>query len=92
MQKNVGGIDRIARLVVGPILILSGIAGYAGMLALAVGPLSQALASVIAVLVGTILLITGLVQRCPLNRVIGLDTFRQKTPPESEDPSATNQR
>lgn len=77
MKKNVGGADRIARLVVGPILILAGIAGYVGVFVLAVGPVPQALASVIVFLVGTILLVTGLVQQCPLNKLLGLDTYRQ---------------
>lgn len=30
MKKNVGGFDRIARLVIGPVLLVAGIAGYAG--------------------------------------------------------------
>lgn len=76
MEKNVGGYDRIARLVVGPILLLAGIASYAGLLTLAVGPVPQALASVIVFLVGAILLVTGLVMKCPLNRVLGIDTTR----------------
>ena len=78
MQKNVGGMDRIARLVVGPVLILVGIAGYAGLLALAVGPVPQALVSVIVLLVGAVLLVTGLVQRCPLNRLLRFDTYSPK--------------
>ena len=88
MKKNVGGADRIARLVVGPVLILSGIAGYAGLFALAVGPLPQTLTSVILFLVGAILLVTGLVQRCPANRIIGLDTHRRKGTGESEELAA----
>lgn len=85
MKKNVGGTDRIARLVIGPLLVLAGIAGYAGLLALAVGPLPQALTSVVVFLVGTILLVTGLVQRCPLNQLIGLDTYRETETKEPEE-------
>jgi hypothetical protein len=78
MKKNVGGRDRTARLVVGPLLILAGIAGYVGFLGLAVGPLPQALTSVIVFLVGAILLVTGVVQTCPLNRLLGVNTYREE--------------
>lgn len=90
MQKNVGGTDRIARLVVGPVLILAGIAGYAGLLALAVGPLPQALTAGIVLLVGAVLLVTGLIQRCPLNRVLGFNTYRRKVARETEDRTGLN--
>lgn len=89
MRKNVGGRDRAARLVVGPALILGGIAGYAGVLALAVGPLPQALTSVTVFAIGAILLVTGLVRRCPLNRLLGLDTYRREDPGEREDRPAS---
>lgn len=92
MKKNVGGMDRIARLVIGPVLVLAGIAGYAGFLALAVGPLPQALASVLVFLVGAILLVTGLVQKCPINQLIGLNTYRQKETGESDAPIGTPQK
>lgn len=92
MKKNVGGMDRIARLVVGPALILAGIAGYAGLLALAVGPLPQALTSVIVLLVGTILLVTGVVGKCPLNRLLGLDTYRQPDTGDSEERAAVDRK
>ena len=77
MEKNVGGADRIARLVIGPVLVLAGVASYAGLLVLAVGPFPQTLTSVIVFLVGGILLVTGLVRKCPLNRALGLDTHRR---------------
>lgn len=90
MKKNVGGTDRLARLVVGPILILAGVAGYAGLLALAVGPLPQALTAGIVVLVGVVLLVTGVVQQCPLNSVLGFNTYRQKDTGETEDRTGIN--
>lgn len=92
MKKNVGGTDRIVRLVIGAVLVLAGIAGYAGFLALAVGPLPQALTSVIVFLVGTILVVTGIVQKCPLNRLLGLNTYRQKKTGESEEQPVINQK
>lgn len=84
MEPNVGGNDRIARLIVGPILILAGIAGYVGVLALAVGPVPQALASVIVLLVGVILLVTGVVAKCPLNGILGINTRRANSSEETE--------
>jgi uncharacterized membrane protein HdeD (DUF308 family) len=68
MNKNVGGLDRKARLVVGPLLLLVGIAAL-----LQLFPLGTV--GVVAVLaVGAILTVTGAVQRCPLNALLGVDT------------------
>lgn len=77
MKKNVGGTDRIARLIIGSVLVLAGISGYIGLLTLAVGPLPQALTSVVVFLVGAILLVTGTVQKCPINGLIGFNTYDQ---------------
>lgn len=76
MKKNVGGMDRLARLVIGAILVVVALAGYAGVFVLAVGPLPQALTAVVVFLVGAILLVTGLVQTCPINGLLGLNTHR----------------
>ncbi len=92
MKKNVGGVDRVARLVIGPALILAGIAGYAGLFTLAVGPLPQGLTAVIVFIAGTVLLVTGLVQRCPLNQLVGLNTHRQEGTRESEERASINQK
>jgi len=92
MQKNVGGADRIARLVVGPALILVGIAGYAGLFTLAVGPLPQALTAVVVFLIGTVLLVTGLVQKCPMNGLLGFDTLGQTGVEGADEPTVTNRK
>jgi hypothetical protein len=76
MEKNVGGYDRIARLVVGPVLVLVGVAGAAGFLSLAVFGISTLVVGVLALLVGAILTVTGVTQKCPLNSVLGFDTYR----------------
>ena len=76
MDKNVGGYDRIARLVFGPLLLLVGVAGYAGFIGVAFGPVPQALGSIVIALLGVILLGTGLAQRCIVNRLLNVDTFR----------------
>lgn len=78
MQKNVGGYDRLARLVGGPLLVVVGLAGYAGLLTLAFGPFPQALTSPVVLLVGLALTVTGAVQKCPLNAVFGANTYRRR--------------
>jgi hypothetical protein len=84
MEKNVGGYDRIARLVVGPVLVLVGLAGAAGLVPLAVLGLSTLVVGVVALLVGAILTVTGVTQKCPLNSVFGLNTYRPTS--TREDP------
>jgi hypothetical protein len=68
MNKNVGGYDRTARLVVGPVLLIVSIAAFVGAI-----PLGT-VGSVAVLLVGAILTVTGAVQRCPLNALFGVDT------------------
>lgn len=77
MDKNVGGYDRLARFVIGAVLVLAGGAGYAGALPVAVGPLPQALTSVALVVVGAVLLATGLTRKCVLNSLVGMDTYEE---------------
>jgi uncharacterized membrane protein HdeD (DUF308 family) len=68
MERNVGGYDRLARLVVGPVLLLVGIVSLAEIL-----PLGLPVAAV-ALVVGAVFLVTGLVQQCPLNSLLGVNT------------------
>ena len=68
MNKNVGGIDRNGRLVVGVVVVIAGIAaltGYWGVGAVIGG---------IALVIGAILLVTGTSQKCPINEAAGIDT------------------
>lgn len=76
MERNVGGNDRIARLVGGVVLLALGILGYVGSATLAVGPIPQALGSTIVALAGLILLVTGLTSRCAINSLLGRNTAR----------------
>jgi uncharacterized membrane protein len=78
MQKNVGGYDRIARFVVGPILIAVGAAAVAGLLTIAAGVTGLVIAGA-AILVGGILTVTATTQKCPLNAAIGLNTYESHT-------------
>lgn len=79
-NKNVGGWDRILRLVLGPFLLALAIAG--ALEALVLGPVVL----VASAIVGAVLTVTGLTQKCPLSQVLGMDTFRGDSPepPESE--------
>jgi hypothetical protein len=91
MQKNVGGYDRTARFVLGPILILVGISAFAGLITLSGGTLGLVLAGA-ALAVGAVLTTTATTQKCPLNAAIGMNTYRERassqSPPEETKPSA----
>lgn len=76
MQRNVGNLDRLVRLVVGAILLLVGVGGFAGVVPVAVGPLTQAVASAVLALVGVVLIVTGLRRTCLLYRIVGFSTAR----------------
>lgn len=71
MQRNVGGFDRIARLLLGPLLVLAAIAAFTGYVALG------AVVGAVALLAGAILLVTGTTQKCPANELAGVDTTQQ---------------
>lgn len=68
MNRNVGGLDRSARLIVGSILAIAGIVVAAGFWELGT------LVGAGALVVGAVLLVTGATQKCPLNSVAGVDT------------------
>ena len=82
MEKNVGGYDRIARFVVGPILVAVGAAALLGLFTIAAGTLGLAIA-VVALLVGFVLTVTATTQKCPLNETLGLNTYRGEETAES---------
>ena len=75
MEKNVGGYDRIARFVVGPLLVIIAVVAYFEVITLASGLLGAALIWA-ALAVGLVLVVTATTQQCPLNSVLGFDTFR----------------
>lgn len=79
MQTNVGGYDRIGRLGIGAILLIVGIAGYVGVIPVAFGPAPQALTSLVLVVIGVVLLVTGYTQKCVLNKVLGINTARRES-------------
>ncbi|MFC7044980.1 DUF2892 domain-containing protein [Halobacteriaceae archaeon GCM10025711] len=69
MEKNVGGVDRTARLLLGSVLLLVGLAAFAGYGLGTTG-------GVITLLVGAVLLFTGTTQKCVINSVLGINTNR----------------
>ena len=83
MEKNVGGYDRIARAIVGPVLIIVGAAALAGFLTIATGTLGLVVAGA-ALLVGAVLTTTAFTQKCPLNNVLGFNTYKGEPKTEQE--------
>ena len=71
MEKNVGGIDRTARLVIGALLVIGGAAALAGYTTWG------ATIAGAAIVVGAILFVTGTTQKCPINQAAGIDTTEQ---------------
>jgi hypothetical protein len=74
MDPNVGGFDRKARLVVGPVLLLVGLASFAGVLELGLAGTVGVLVAGTLLVAGVILSVTGATQKCPANEMAGLDT------------------
>ncbi|MFB6122556.1 MAG: DUF2892 domain-containing protein [Haloferacaceae archaeon] len=74
MKQNVGSVDRLVRIAGGALLLLVGVGGFAGVVPVAVGPLPQALTSVVLVLLGVVFAVTGLRRTCLLYRAVGVST------------------
>jgi hypothetical protein len=83
MEKNVGGFDRTARLIAGPALLVVVLAWLLGAIAL------DLWLGAVVLLVGAILTVTGLTQKCPANSILGMNTFRRESDPEDERPTET---
>lgn len=83
MEKNVGGYDRRIRFIVGPVLLIVGIAAVAGLFSIAAGTVGAVLA-VLALVVGAVLTTTAFTQTCPMNSMLGINTHRGTDRSESE--------
>lgn len=68
MEQNVGVTDRYVRIVLGAILAILGLAGFASLLEL------QTILAAILVIVGVVLVGTGFTQRCLVYEPLGIDT------------------
>ncbi|MFB6082834.1 MAG: DUF2892 domain-containing protein [Halorientalis sp.] len=68
MERNVGNLDRIVRIVLGVLVAIAGVAAIGGYwtAGAAVGALLAA--------VGAVLVVTGAAQRCPIYAGAGVDT------------------
>ena len=78
MVRNVGGYDRIARLVLGSALLVVGVVGVATVDASAgvstAGPILLVGVTGVLLVVGSALVVTGALQQCPVNERLGIDT------------------
>lgn len=77
MDKNVGGFDRTWRIVVGPLLIVVGLAVFAGLLSLGSGTLMGLIVPALLVVFGAVFTWTAQTQQCPVNQAIGRNTFQK---------------
>ena len=68
LSFNVGGLDRILRLVLGIVLIAL---AYFGIL--------SGTGAIVAYIVAAIALVTGLIRFCPVNALIGINTCKVKS-------------
>jgi hypothetical protein len=78
-RKNVGGWDRTARLILGPVLLV--VAGAELLGAIAIGTVAFA----VSLVAGAILTATGLTQKCPASQVAGVNTYEQRTDAAGEE-------
>lgn len=72
---NVGGYDRVARVVFGPLLLAAGIALFGGYLSVGSGVVDSVLGA-LAVFLGAAFVVTAKTQACPINAQLGVDTYR----------------
>lgn len=70
MEKNVGGLDRKGRVVLGVLLAIAGIAAVSGYWAIG------SVVGVIVLVVSAIAFVTASTQKCPTNHMLGIDTTR----------------
>ena len=74
MTRNVGPEDRVVRIVVGLGLAVLVYLGYL-----------EGMAAIVAGLVAAYLVVTGLLVRCPIYQLVGLDTSVQEQPYSTTD-------
>lgn len=65
MKCNVGGAERVARILIGFVLITVAYLSLAST------------GAIVAYVVGAILLVTGLIRFCPITTMLGIDTCRE---------------
>jgi hypothetical protein len=75
MNANVGGIDRVVRIVVGVVLLVVGITAKATL---------GVIAAWVAIIMGVVALMTGAVKCCGLYKLFGISTCPVKIAEEDE--------
>jgi hypothetical protein len=73
MERNVGGTDRTARIGLGILLAVVSMATVA--LGAGLGGQVQLLVAAVALLAGAVLLVTAGARTCPINRLLGRNTY-----------------
>jgi hypothetical protein len=68
MKPNVGGFDRLARLVIGLVLLFIWV----------IAPPANGLMQVGLLILTTIMLFTALIKYCPITSALGIDTSKPK--------------
>ncbi|MCJ7450760.1 MAG: DUF2892 domain-containing protein [Candidatus Nanohaloarchaeota archaeon QJJ-9] len=71
MEKNVGNMDRIVRLVLGVLLVALAAVSYFGVTEMVSFGMEI---NAVAAVVGVVLVVTGFLKTCPLYSVVGFDT------------------
>jgi len=67
MKKNIGSVDKFVRIIIAAIIMALYYFGY----------ISDTLAMVLLI-IGIILLLTSLINFCPLYKIIGVNTCKKK--------------
>lgn len=68
MTPNVGGIERVSRLVLGIVLLAVGLSALSGV------------AKAVALVLGAIAAGTALIRFCPINALLGVNTCKARQP------------
>lgn len=74
-EKNVGGVHRTGRYVLGPVLLALGVAAIAGLL-----PGISGLVGLGSLVVGIVTLIEAHTQKCPGYAALGINTCKLPEP------------
>jgi len=67
MKKNIGSVDKFVRIIIAAIIMALYYFGY----------ISDTLAMVLLI-IGIILLLTSLINFCPIYKIIGVNTYKKK--------------
>lgn len=70
MEKNIGQIDRVLRILIGAVILWQGVL----------------MSNIILIVLGSVLILTGLVGKCGIYKMLGVNTCRNcEVPPQKEE-------